>query len=101
MVEDNDADAGLTLHYLRKGGIVFSVTGSKRGRRLRGALEHATPDIILSDYSLPAFDGNAPWPLPGPNARTRPSFSVTGTLGEELAIETLKKARRNMCSNSA
>lgn len=91
MVEDNDADAGLTLHHLRKGGIVFSCDRVETRAAFTRALEHATPDIILSDYSLPAFDGNAALAIARAKCPDTPFIFVTGKLGEELAIETLKK----------
>ena len=54
------------------------------------ALEHGGIDLILSDFSLPAFDGivrlkivRAGWP-------DMPFILVSGTLGEELAIDSLK-----------
>ena len=54
------------------------------------ALEHGGIDLILSDYTLPAFDGlsalgtvRAAWP-------DLPVILVSGTLGEERAIDSLK-----------
>jgi signal transduction histidine kinase len=91
MVEDNDADAELTLHKLRKGEVNFSCDRVETRSAFLRSLEEATPDLILSDYSLPAFDGYAALTIAKAKCPDTPFIFVTGTLGEEVAIETLKK----------
>src|SRR5206468_1095196 len=54
-------------------------------------LEKNPPDLILSDYALPGFDGYAALDIAKRKAPNTPFIFVTGTLGEEVAIETLKK----------
>ena len=91
MVEDNDADADLTLHHLRLGGIAFSCDRVETRMAFTRALEQSPPDMILSDYSLPAFDGYTALAMAKARCPDTPFIFVTGTLGEEVAIETLKK----------
>ncbi|HEV2455744.1 MAG TPA: histidine kinase, partial [Verrucomicrobiae bacterium] len=55
------------------------------------ALERAPPDLILSDYSLPSFDGYSALAIAQAKCPDAPFIFVTGTLGEEVAIETLKQ----------
>jgi signal transduction histidine kinase len=53
-------------------------------------LERHPPDMILSDYALPAFDGYAALAIAKEKVPNIPFIFVTGTMGEEVAIETLK-----------
>jgi len=53
-------------------------------------LEENPPDLILSDYALPGFDGYAALDIAKVKAPNTPFIFVTGTMGEEVAIETLK-----------
>ncbi len=49
------------------------------------------PDLILADFSLPSLDGYTGPDLAREECSDVPFIFVTGTLGEEVAIETLKK----------
>ncbi len=53
------------------------------------ALEQS-PDLILADYALPTFGGMEALALCREICPDRPFIFVTGALGEERAIETLK-----------
>src|SRR5205823_6907154 len=53
------------------------------------ALEKNPPDLILSDYALPSFDGLAALAIAREKCPDVPFIFVTGTMGEEVAIETL------------
>ena len=91
MVEDSDADAELTLHTLRRGGVVFTCDRVETKTAFTRAIEQSPPDVILSDYSLPSFDGYSALAIAQVKCPRTPFIFVTGTLGEEVAIETLKK----------
>lgn len=91
MLEDNEADAELVGHTLRRGGLVFSSDRVDTRADFIRALERAPPDLILSDYSLPSFDGYAALASAQEICPDVPFIFVTGTLGEEVAIETLKQ----------
>ena len=54
------------------------------------ALEHDEIDLILADYKLPSFDGAAALKLASSTRPEVPFIFVSGTIGEELAIEALK-----------
>jgi C4-dicarboxylate-specific signal transduction histidine kinase len=54
------------------------------------ALEHDEIDLILADYKLPSFDGVAALKLASGARPHVPFIFVSGTIGEELAIEALK-----------
>lgn len=91
MLEDKETDAEVVAHALRKGGISFTSERVETRAAFAQALERAAPDLILSDYWLPAFDGYAALALAAEKCPDIPFIFVTGTLGEEVAIETLKK----------
>src|SRR6185503_9328685 len=53
--------------------------------------DKAPPELILSDFSLPTLDGYSALAIAREKCPDAPFIFVTGTLGEEVAIETLKK----------
>jgi signal transduction histidine kinase len=90
MLEDDVTDAELTRFALRNGGLAFSlIRVETREEYLRELSEHP-PELILSDYSLPGFNGNDALDLALERTPEIPFIFVTGTMGEEVAIETLK-----------
>jgi signal transduction histidine kinase len=90
MLEDDAADAELTRFALRKGGLNFTLERVETRDDYVKALENGRPELILSDYSLPGFDGNAALNIAREKCPETPFIFVTGTMGEEVAIETLK-----------
>jgi signal transduction histidine kinase len=90
MLEDDAADAELTRFALRKGGLHFSLSRVETKEEYIAALHRHPPELILSDYSLPGFDGHAALHLAREICPETPFIFVTGTMGEEVAIETLK-----------
>src|SRR5580765_5795205 len=90
MLEDDPADAELTKFNLRKSGMHFSVIRVETREDYLRALEERTPDLILSDYSLPGFNGHDALAIAKEKYPETPFIFVTGTMGEEVAIETLK-----------
>jgi two-component system, cell cycle sensor histidine kinase and response regulator CckA len=89
-LEDDPLDAALIQSTLEAAGIKTAITRVVSREDFVGALELGGFDLILSDFSLPSFDGltaagivRAKWPA-------IPLILVSGTLGEELAIESLK-----------
>src|SRR5215471_11056359 len=90
MVEDDAADAELTKFALRKGGLNFSITRVETRDEYVRHLEQHPPALILSDYSLPGFNGQDALEIALQKCPETPFVFVTGTMGEEVAIETLK-----------
>src|SRR5690348_9898984 len=90
MLEDDEADAELIKFALRKGGLSFSVTRVETREKYLNQLEQDPPSLILSDYSLPGFNGHDALALALKKCPQTPFVFVTGTMGEEVAIETLK-----------
>jgi signal transduction histidine kinase len=90
MLEDNAADAELTQFTLRKGGLSFSLSRVDSKDAYVRELERRPPELILSDYSLPGFNGHDALTIARTKCPETPFIFVTGTMGEEVAIETLK-----------
>jgi len=90
MLEDDAADAELTKFALRKGGVHFSVARVETKDDYVKELQERPPALILSDYSLPGFNGHDALEIARDQCPETPFIFVTGTMGEEVAIETLK-----------
>jgi signal transduction histidine kinase len=90
MLEDNPMDAELSRHTLRRGGVHFTSVRTDNEQDFIRAIEKNPPDLILSDYALPGFDGYAALEIARQLCPETPFIFVTGTMGEEVAIETLK-----------
>lgn len=56
----------------------------------RREIERTAPDLILADYNLPDFDGLSALAIAREHRPLTPFIFVSGALGEEVAIETLK-----------
>jgi signal transduction histidine kinase len=91
LLEDNATDADLVRHALRMGGLAFSWALVDNKSDFIRQLEQFGPDLILADFSLPSLDGYTALELAREKCADVPFIFVTGTLGEEVAIETLKK----------
>ena len=76
---------------LRRSGEGFTVEHVDNKRDFIHRLETLKPDLILSDFTLPSIDGYHALALAQERCPDVPFIFVTGTLGEEVAIETLKK----------
>ncbi len=91
LVEDVDFEAELTCHHLKKHGIAHLLQRVETDAAMRTALREFRPTIILSDFSLPAFDGLAALEIARECAPEVPFLFVSGTIGEERAIEALRR----------
>ena len=91
LVEDSPVEAELIIHQLRKPGFAFSWERVDTEAALRAALETFRPAVILSDFSLPQFDGLAALRIARECAPDVPFIFVSGTIGEERAIEALHR----------
>jgi two-component system cell cycle response regulator len=89
IVEDNAADAELTVRQLRADGIDCTWTRVATEDAFRDALLSA-PDLIICDCTLPGFDGIAAFTIATAETPDIPFVFVSGTLGDERAREALK-----------
>jgi signal transduction histidine kinase len=91
LLEDSATDADLVRHALRRGGLVFSWQLVDNKTAFIEQLGTFLPDLVLADFSLPSLDGYTALKLARELRPDAPFIFVTGTLGEEVAIETLKQ----------
>ena len=89
ILEDNDADARLLVEELGLNG--FELEAMKaRSRAEYVAQLGSRPDVILADYTLPGFDATHALHLLREQSLTIPFIVVTGTVGEERAVECMR-----------
>ena len=88
-VEDSESDAELALLNLKRAGLQCISKRVETETDLREALRDFAPDIILSDFSLPQFDGLAALKVTREVAPDVPFIYVSGTIGEERAVTAL------------
>lgn len=91
LLEDNPDDADLVEFELRREGVSFLSRRVETEKSFLRELQEFTPDIILADYTLPAFDGLTALAAVKEHDPFLPFIFVTGTMGEEKAIETFKR----------
>ena len=91
ILEDVPADAELIALELRKGGIVFSSRRVETKEDFQKELRDFMPDIILADFSLPAFSGLSALLIVKKESPDVPLILVSGAIGEELAVKMLKE----------
>ena len=91
MVEDSIPDAELAIWRLTQGGFRCRYRVVTCEEEFVKALEERTPSFILSDFSLPGFDGMTALALASRVAPDVPFLFLSGTIGEERAIEALRR----------
>jgi PAS domain S-box-containing protein len=89
-LEDNPNDTELIQNLLEEEGLLYDLRRVETEDDFLSALNHSVPDLILADYTLPSFDGLSALELAKRKCPDVPFIFVSGTLGEELAIEALK-----------
>lgn len=91
LLEDDPVDVELIQTTLKNGGIEANLICVTRRSDFSEILKTQLPDLILSDYVLPSFDGIAALKIAQQFCPQVPFIMVSGMLGEERAIETLKQ----------
>jgi signal transduction histidine kinase len=91
LLEDSAIDTDLVRHTLGQGGFGYKLECVDNRAAFIQQIENQPPDLVLSDFSLPSIDGYEALALAQEKCPDAPFIFVTGALGEEVAIETLKK----------
>ncbi len=91
LVEDVETDAELQMHELRRGGLNFDARRVHTEAAFLAELSEFAPDIIMSDFSIPGFGGMRALELACDCAPEIPFVFVSGTIGEETAVESLRR----------
>ncbi|MCZ7384545.1 MAG: PAS domain S-box protein [Candidatus Methanoperedens sp.] len=90
ILEDDDTDAELMEHELRKANFTFTSKRVETGDAFQENLVDFAPELILADYTLPSFDGCSALRIAKEKCPDVPFIFVSGTIGEDFAIESLK-----------
>lgn len=90
-LEDSDLDAELVLARLEKSDLSLQVDRVSDRDAFEQRLRDNHYDVILSDYQVPRFTGSEAVELASRLQPDVPLIIVSGAMGEELAIETLKQ----------
>jgi PAS domain S-box-containing protein len=89
ILEDRPTDAELMLREVRKEGIESIALRVETESDFRKQLREFRPGLILADYCLPAYDGLSALAVTQKECPDVPFILVSGTLGEEQAIDAL------------
>jgi PAS domain S-box-containing protein len=89
-VEDVPADMELAIRVLRKEGLVFEYRRVETEKDFIDALDTRKPSIIISDYSMPEFDGMRALKISLERDPVLPFIIFTGSLNEETAVTCIK-----------
>ncbi len=90
LVEDNPAGAELELRELKRAGLRVEHLLVQDEAAFRRALAEFSPQLILSDFSMPQFNGMDALALARELTPDTPFIFVSATIGEEYAIRALK-----------
>ncbi len=90
IAEDSADDAEFALLALRDGGLLVESQRVASEAAFREELRSFRPDVILADWSMPGFSGDAAVSIAREWDATVPCILVSGTLGEELVVEALR-----------
>jgi two-component system, cell cycle sensor histidine kinase and response regulator CckA len=90
ILEDVPMDAELVEYELERARISFSARRVDNRDDFLRELDEFRPDVILSDYTLPRFDGMAALSLARARAPSIPFLIVTGSVNEETAVGCMK-----------
>ena len=90
LLEDNNHDAELIRELLEADHFVCEVIRAQTRDEFVAGLEDRGLDLILADYKLPSFDGLSALQLALDARADLPFIFVSGSLGEEVAIEAVK-----------
>ncbi len=89
-IEDSSMDSELILSEIEQHGINVDYSCVATEKELIAALENELPDIILADYKLPEYSGKEALKTCSSLYSDIPFIFVSGTMGEEKAVELLK-----------
>lgn len=90
-VEDSDVDVELTVIELERDGFEVRWDQVDTEPELRERLLSADPEIVISDYSMPNFDGITALRVVREVNPRLPFIFLSGTIGEERAIESIRE----------
>jgi PAS domain S-box-containing protein len=89
-VEDLPSDVELAKRVIAREKIDFTYVVADTAVRFKEELEQFRPDIVVSDYSMPAFDGMSALKITLASEFEIPFIMLTGSMNEETAVACMK-----------
>ncbi len=89
-LEDDHVDSDFVKAVLEAAGITTKIVRVETRDEFTAAIKRGGFDIIFADHSLPGFDGVSALAIAKQRCPDIPFIFISGKMGEELAIETLK-----------
>jgi|GEM_PF-4185981 len=90
ILEDYADDAELMKRQISKAGVKYQYLVVQTRKEFMTALQEFKPNVILSDYNLPTFNGMQALMMRHDLAPTTPFILVTSSLNEDTAVECMK-----------
>ncbi len=90
IVEDSEDDALLIINEIKKGGYEVYYEKVETATSMTIALNERKWDIVLSDYSMPHFNGIKALEVLKKSGIDIPFIIISGLIGEEVAVEVMK-----------
>jgi two-component system sensor histidine kinase/response regulator len=91
IVDDSRDDTDLAVRALRRGGCDLTYRQVDTPETMRAALEEEKWDVVIADYSMPQFNGLAALKIVRDTGLDLPFILFSGTVGEELAVEAMRR----------
>jgi PAS domain S-box-containing protein len=89
-VEDLPSDVELAIRVIARENINFTWVVADTADQMKDHLEEFRPDIVVSDYSMPAFDGMSALKITLASGYKIPFIMLTGSMNEETAVACMK-----------
>jgi two-component system, sensor histidine kinase and response regulator len=90
IVDDSEDDAKLMVHALRRAGHDLKSERVDSPEAMLAALKRESWDLVISDYSMPRFNGIAALKLLKAQNLDLPFILVSGAVGEDVAVQAMK-----------
>jgi len=89
-VEDSEQDTALLARHLKRAGYDLVLDRADTAESMKAALESREWDVILCDYSMPAFNALSALALLKEMKVDLPFIIISGTVGEAVAVEAMR-----------
>jgi signal transduction histidine kinase/DNA-binding NarL/FixJ family response regulator len=94
VIDDSEEDAELIVRELTRQGLDISYERVDTEEALMAALQKSW-DAIISDFSMPLYDGLKAFEIVTQHGSNIPFIFVSGVLGEERAVEAMRAGARD------
>lgn len=89
LVEDLDSDVELTRYALRRAGIKAEVRQVLTEEEFRHGLREFSPQLVVSDFSLPRFDGQTAFSIVRSECPAVPFIFMSGSIGTKRGQDAM------------